>query len=267
MGEFNQMTWERELRTAKETAVKAGKAILEIYQNMGEIEIEYKTDHSPLTQADKIANEIIVKMLKKEFPQYAVLSEEEKNHMDRLNNKYCFIVDPLDGTKEFLKRNGQFTVNIALAYRHKAVMGVIYVPTTEELYFAAEGFGAFRESADGEQKRLNVSDNQEISSLKLVISNSHGCEQMNALIKKYRIKQFVKIGSSLKGCMVASGQADGYYRFNLTMEWDTAAMQCIAEEAGAVFRQMDGTKMYYNREDSRNSKGFYIINRKENLLV
>lgn len=261
------MKWQRELEAAKEAAVRAGKAILKIYQQMDDIRVEYKSDSSPLTQADKTANAVIVTALGESFPQYAILSEEEKDNLDRLNQDYCFIVDPLDGTKEFLKRNGQFTVNIALAYRHRAVMGVIYVPVTEELYFAAEGFGAFRKSADKEPKRLCVSDNQERSSLRLVMSSSHGCKAMDELIEKYQLTHLVRAGSSLKGCMVASGQADVYYRFNPTMEWDTAAMQCIAEEAGAIFRQMDGSEMTYNRQDSRNSKGFYIINRKENLLV
>ena len=113
---------------------------------------------------------------------------------------------------------------------------------------------------------MSVSDQTDISKLRVVMSNSHGCAEMDALIEKYHLTNFVKIGSSLKGCMVASGEADVYYRFNPTMEWDTAAMQCIAEEAGAVFRQMDGSVMTYNREDSRNSKGFYIINKMENLL-
>ncbi len=261
------MIWEKELKAAKKAAVKAGQAILEIYQHMEEFKVEYKADESPLTQADKAANRVIVAMLTEEFPQYAMLSEEEKDNRARLNNDYCFIVDPLDGTKEFLKRNGQFTVNIALAYQHKAVMGVIYVPVSGELYYAAEGFGAFKKSADGEERRLLVSDNLEISSIRLVMSNSHGCEQIDDLIQKYKIQNFVKVGSSLKGCMVASGEADIYYRFNPTMEWDTAAMQCIGEEAGAIFRQMDGTAMTYNRKDSRNSKGFYLINREENRLL
>lgn len=258
--------WEIELQAAKEAAITAGKAILEIYQDMEDIKVEYKMDESPLTQADKIANNIIVKLLKKRFPQYAILSEEENDNQDRLNREYCFIVDPLDGTKEFLKRNGQFTVNIALAYRHKVVMGVIYVPVTRELYFAAEGFGAFRKSVGEKPRKLVVSDNKELSSLRLVISNSHGCQQMDDLIKKYQIRNFVKVGSSLKGCMIANGQADVYYRFNPTMEWDTAAMQCIVEEAGAIFRQMDGSLMRYNRKNSKNAIGFYIINRQENLL-
>lgn len=258
--------WDKELKIAKEAAIKAGKAILEIYQNKQGIEVEYKTDSSPLTQADKVANRIIVETLRGKFPHYAVLSEEEQDNKSRLNNDYCFIVDPLDGTKEFLKRNGQFTVNIALAYQHRAVMGVIYVPVSGELYFAAEGLGAFCKTADGKEQRLAVSNNQENSALRLVMSNSHGCQQMDELIKKYQIRNFVKIGSSLKGCMVASGRADIYYRFNPTMEWDTAAMQCIAEEAGAIFRQMDGSVMRYNREDSRNDKGFYLINQEKNRL-
>lgn len=261
------MVWEKELETAKEAAVKAGEAILKFYNHIKDIDIEYKEDNSPLTQADKTANEIIVKILKDKFPQCALLSEEEEDNKCRLCNDYCFIIDPLDGTKEFLKKNGQFTVNIALAYKHKAVVGVIYVPVSQELYFAAEGSGAFMKSAAGEIKRLCVTDNREIASLRFVVSNSHDCIQMEQLIEKYQITNLVKVGSSLKGCMVASGKADAYYRFNPTMEWDTAAMQCIAEEAGATFRQMDGSLLTYNREDSRNSKGFYIINRADNLLM
>lgn len=259
--------WEKELRAAKQSSIKAGKAILEIYNNSADVEVDYKSDHSPLTKADRDSNQIIVEMLREQFPKYAILSEEEKDQKDRFSNDYCFIVDPLDGTKEFIKQNGQFTVNIALSYQHKAVMGVIYVPVTGELYYASEGAGAFLETPDGRIRKLSVSDNKDIHSLRFVMSNSHGCKAMDELIEKYQITNFVKIGSSLKGCMVASGQADVYYRFNPTMEWDTAAMQCIAEEAGAVFRQMDGTKMYYNRENSLNEKGFYIINQNENLLI
>ena len=260
------MRWEKELEAAKQVAVEAGKAIMDIYQGADQTFVEYKSDQSPLTIADQAANKIIVEFLRNNFPQYAVLSEEEKDQKSRLENDYCFVVDPLDGTKEFLKRNGQFTVNIALAYKHESVMGVIYVPVTGDLYYAAKGAGAFVEHTEGQKTKLSVSDQTDIFKLRVVMSNSHGCAEMDALIEKYHLTNFVKIGSSLKGCMVASGEADVYYRFNPTMEWDTAAMQCIAEEAGAVFRQMDGSVMTYNREDSRNSKGFYIINKMENLL-
>lgn len=253
------MKWSRELEVAKIAAVKAGEAILEIYNN-ADIEVEYKKDHSPLTIADKTANRMIVETLRNHFPTYAVLSEEEKDDKVRLNNDYCFVVDPLDGTKEFIKRNGQFTVNIALAYQHESVIGVIYVPVTGDLYYGARGYGAFLQSSDGEVRKLSVSDNRNISALRVVMSNSHGCKQMDDLIEKYQLTNLVSIGSSLKGCMIAEGKADVYYRFNPTMEWDTAAMQCIVEEAGGIFRQMDDTVMRYNRENSLNEKGFYIIN-------
>jgi 3'(2'), 5'-bisphosphate nucleotidase len=172
-------------------------------------------------------------------------------------------VDPLDGTKEFVKRNGQFTVNIALAYQGKAVMGVIYVPVTGELYYASEGNGAYLRNESGDT-RITVSSRTE--DIRAVMSSSHGCEQMDRLVEKYHIKNYVKMGSSLKGCVIAKGDAEVYYRFNPTMEWDTAAMQCIVEEAGAIFRQMDDSPMRYNREDSLNSKGFYIINCPENKM-
>lgn len=259
--------WEKELDIAKGAAIEAGKAIMEIYNDAKDMQIEYKDGDMPLTAADKAANRVIVELLSRNFPQYAILSEEEKDNPARLKNDLCFIVDPLDGTKEFIKRNGQFTVNIALAYKHISVMGVIYVPVTGELYYASQGNGAYRIGQDGGAQKLRVSDNVDTKSLRVVVSNSHGCAKMDELLEKYGLTNFVKVGSSLKGCMVASGQADIYYRFNPTMEWDTAAMQCIAQEAGAVFKQMDGSEMTYNRADSLNAKGFYIINKADNLLV
>lgn len=258
------MNWKKELEVAKEAAVKAGFAIMDVYDNAKDMEITYKDGDMPLTAADKASNRIIVDALKREFPAYSILSEEEKDDLSRLENDYCFVVDPLDGTKEFIKRNGQFTVNIALSYQHKSVMGVIYVPVTGELYYATQGEGAYLDTEQEKGRRLRVSDCTDIHELRMVMSSSHGCEQMDRLLEKYQIKNFVKMGSSLKGCVVAKGEAEVYYRFNPTMEWDTAAMQCIVEEAGAVFRQMDDTPMCYNRQDSLNAKGFYIINCMEN---
>lgn len=259
------MKYMKELEVAKRAAILAGEAIIEVY-NSEDFGVEIKKDNSPLTKADKKSNELIVRMLKESFPEYAILSEEEKDNLDRLNNDLCFVVDPLDGTKEFLKRNGQFTVNIALSECHRSVMGVIYVPVTGELYYAAKGYGSFLEK-DGVVTELHVSsEEKEKSELNVVMSNSHGCREMEELLEKYQLKNFVKVGSSLKGCMIAAGMADVYYRHNPTMEWDTAAMQCIAEEAGAIFRQMDDTEMLYNRENSLNDKGFYIINSMRNKL-
>lgn len=258
--------WTEELETCKKVAVTAGEVITDIYDDWNNFaaRTEYKADKSPLTAADKASNEIIVSDLHESFPDYALLSEEEKDNKDRLGNDYCFVVDPLDGTKEFLKRNGQFTVNIALSYKHRSVIGVIYVPVTRELYYASQGDGAYYIDASGSSTRIHVSDNTNRKNLRAVVSGSHPCEEMERMIEKYKITDLLRIGSSLKGCLVAKGDADIYYRHNPTMEWDTAAMQCIVEEAGGLFRQMDDTEMIYNREDSLNGKGFYAINRLEN---
>ena len=256
----------KELEIAKKAAVLAGKAIMEVYES-GDFGIEAKADDSPLTLADKAANRIIVDMLRAEFPDYAILSEEEKDDLSRLDNDLCFVVDPLDGTKEFIKRNGQFTVNIALSYRHRTVMGVIYVPVTGEMYFAAKGHGSFME-VDGNVTLIHVStDKKDKSELNMVMSNSHGAAEMDALIEKYGIRNHIKVGSSLKGCMIAKGEADVYYRYGPTMEWDTAAMQCIVEEAGGLLMQMDDTELLYNRKNSLNAKGFYILNNIGNKLI
>lgn len=257
--------WEKELQIAKELAVDAGREIMKIY-NQQEIQVEYKQDASPLTLADKASNQVIVSGLRHEFPSYAILSEEEREDTIRLNNELCFVVDPLDGTKEFIKRNGQFTVNIALSFRNKVVMGVIYVPVTKELYYAVRGEGAYCVESDGSVTKLAVSTNKDRESMRVVMSNSHNCLEMERLIKKYNLTNCVSVGSSLKGCIVARGEAEVYYRHNPTMEWDTAAMQCIVEEAGGIFKQMDDTEMTYNRENSLNAKGFYILNCIENKL-
>ncbi len=260
------MDLSKELEVCKTLAVEAGKAIMEVYAHEEDFNITYKEGHMPLTKADKAANDIIVAGLKENFPDYAILSEEEKDSLERLSNDYCFIVDPLDGTKEFIKRNGQFTVNIALSYKHKSILGVIYVPVSKDLYYASLDQGSYLESASGEVTKLHVTDTTDLTKVRLVMSSSHQAPEMEELIKKYDFKNFVAMGSSLKGCLVAKGEAEIYYRHNYTMEWDTAAMQCIAEEAGAIFRQMDDTEMLYNREDSLNSKGFYIINNKANRI-
>lgn len=254
------------LELCKELAIKAGQAIMEIYNDADDLQVEYKDGEMPLTVADRVSNRIIVESLRKKYPEYAILSEEEKDNKERLGNDYCFVIDPLDGTKEFIKRNGQFTVNIALSYKQKSILGVIYVPVTGELYYALKGEGSYLREANGNIRKLIVSDITETEKLRFVMSSSHGCSEMDELIKKHNIVNFVKMGSSLKGCIIAKGEAEVYYRYNPTMEWDTAAMQCIAEEAGAIFKQMDDTEMLYNRENSLNEKGFYIINNEKNRI-
>lgn len=252
-----------------ELAVAAGLKIMEIYNDEALFgNVEYKADNSPLTLADTSANEIIVAGLKEHFPEYAILSEEDKGNLDRLENPYCFIVDPLDGTKEFIKRNDQFTVNIALAYEHYSIVGAIYVPATKELYYASQGNGTCYTVVRSDViTKLSVSD--KLSDLIWVGSKSHSSEKEQNMIGAHEalISHVKSAGSSLKGCMVAKGEADVYYRFGLTCEWDTAAMQCVVEEAGGIFKQMDGTDMTYNRVDNLNAKGFFIVNQKGNIWI
>lgn len=254
------------IEVIKEIAVKAGEKILEIYDSE-DFSIEKKGDNSPLTKADKASNDIIVDFLKNKYPDIAILSEEEKDNLDRLKNKKCFIVDPLDGTKEFIKRNGEFTVNIALAENNKTILGVIYVPVTQEIFYSEKGYGAFYKNLKtGEEKQLHVSD--KLDKLIAVGSRSHQSEEFKKIMdeKKNKIDMIKSFGSSLKGCMVALGVADIYYRFGPTMEWDTAAMQCIVEEAGGIMKFIDGSEINYNRSNSLN-KGFYIVNREENIFI
>jgi 3'(2'), 5'-bisphosphate nucleotidase len=251
------------LRTAIFAAQQACEKILSVYNT--DFSFTQKQDSSPLTLADTASNETITSLLCGKYPRIPLLSEESENHVPE-DAEYCWIVDPLDGTKEFIKRNGEFTVNIALVHRRKPVLGVIAVPVTGLVYFAAKGSGAFKQDADG-VRPIQVSG--KLKDLVWVGSKTHSGEQEEELIKRKGclIKTTIQAGSSLKGALVAEGKADMYYRFGLTSEWDTCAMQCIVEEAGGIFRQMDGSEMEYNRRNHLNEKGFFAVNRPENIWV
>ncbi len=249
------------LETAKTLAKEAGRIILEVYSKG--FDVHYKEDTSPITDADQKSNDYIVDVLQKKYPECAILSEESQNSPERLLNDWCFIIDPLDGTKEFVKKNGEFTVNIALSYKGHAHLGVIGIPVTGELYYAVKGMGAYYEK-DSLVERIMVSD--KTTDIRLMKSRSHQSKELSELIERNGIRNILIAGSAIKGCLVAKGEAEVYYRFGYTMEWDTAAMQCIAEEAGGIFRQMDDTEMTYNRENSLNEKGFYVLNHPENRL-
>ena len=261
------------LEASINAAVDAGKAILEVYAK--DFDVEYKDDKSPLTEADKRANDIICAELKKYQPYIAMLSEESADDKSRLDSKFCFVVDPLDGTKEFVKRNGEFTVNIGLAYNNKTILGVVYAPCFRKLYYAAQNHGAFAFDLNDDMFRLldertRISVSSRTDGLVVMKSRSHGDAALDAMLEKnrHRIASETESGSSLKGCLIAEGIADVYYRFGYTMEWDTCAMQCIVEEAGGVMVQGDDerSEMLYNRENSLNDKGFVILNREESRL-
>ena len=252
-----------ELKVCKDIIKEAGKKILDIYKT--DFEVEYKEDDSPLTMADRLSNEIIVSKLKEKFKDYAILSEESKDNLERMKNDWCWIIDPLDGTKEFVKKNGEFTVNIALTHKKKPILGLIYVPTHKKLYYAQKSKGAYLEKDNGEITKLKVSRRKK--RLRMVISRSHASKEVQNLIEtKDCIKEVKRAGSSLKGCLIAEGKAEVYYRYNPTMEWDTAAMHSIVEEAGGVFRKLNDSEMRYNRKNNVNKEGFYILNNKNNKI-
>jgi len=253
------------------TAIKAGAAIMEIYAK--DFKIEYKDDKSPLTEADMASNKIIVKELLKNTP-YPVISEEEKEIDYKIRKDYerYWLIDPIDGTKEFIKRNGEFTVNIALIENGIPIMGVVYAPVIEELFYAEKGKGAFKadsistkaglELVRTRKKVIKKPKTKNKKKIRVVASKSHlspeTTEYIDKLKEEYDTVEVVSKGSSLKLCMVADGTADVYPRFAPTMEWDTGAGQAICEIAGyEVLNWPDLSPLRYNRENMLN--GWFIV--------
>lgn len=244
------------IEDVKSIAVLAGAVILGIYDKASDIEIVKKDDNSPLTIADREANAVICKGLEKLAIQYPIISEENKAipYAERKNYEYCWMVDPLDGTKEFIKRNGEFTVNIALIHKGRPVMGVVYAPVLEELYWAIEGQGAFQHKAGGESKQLQVpSYGMQDEGLNIVASRSHLNDATKAFLEQLNAPNIVSKGSSLKFLLLATADAHLYPRVAPTMEWDTAAAQIVLEEAGgAVLHFETREPLVYNKENLLN---------------
>lgn len=263
-------------------AVQAGKEILTIYES--DFAVETKADRSPLTLADKRSHEIIASFL---APHTIPLISEEGKSIPYATRKAwttAWIVDPLDGTKEFIKRNGEFTVNIALIEKQKPVLGVVYAPVPNWLYLASVDIGAYKLSelpmdvlsaqdhnppgdrlaallARGRKLPLATSQSRVYT---IVGSRSHGTPELDAFVERKRAQkgevEFIAAGSSLKICLVAEGAADIYPRLGPTMEWDTAAGQAVAECAGAkVYTHPDGRELLYNRQDQLNP--YFIVER------
>lgn len=262
------------LREMIRAVITASRKIMDIYN--GEYTVSFKDDSSPLTTADIASNEIITRHLREVFHECSILSEEESDCTDRLTNEHgVFILDPLDGTKEFVNRNGEFCVSLAFAKNSRVVCGVIAVPAKELLYYACDGEGAYKagfgdfsdDFAPGIGTRLHVSDRCE--KVVAVVSRSHMDAQTEALLErnKDRLDGIITVGSCLKGCYIAEGIADVHYRWGeFTKEWDTAAMEIICKESGAVFTDIYGEPMRANRADPVNRRGFRILNRPESAL-
>ena len=235
----------------KSVALEAGDAIMEIYNK--DFSIEYKDDKSPLTQADLKSNEIICNKLQELYPNIPIISEENKQteYKIRKNWEYYWCIDPIDGTKEFIKKNDEFTVNIALIHNNTPVLGVVYAPAIHEMYSAKKGEGAF---LNGQKLPLRTNENM-AQKLYVVASKSHLSQETQAFIDALDTKEIEQVsrGSSLKLCMVASGEADIYPRLAPTMEWDTAAADAIVRETGKMTYQFQKYKpMVYNKENLLN---------------
>jgi len=240
----------------------AGQAIMEIYHS-ADFGVEMKSDNSPLTKADKAAHNIIVEGL--EQFGYPILSEEgaKTSYEVRKDWKRFWMVDPLDGTKEFIKKNDEFTVNIALIEAGKPIFGVVYAPALGDLYYGSVGKGAFKLSFDATNasQAINIQTSKPGNKLIVVASRSHNNEETKNYIatleKNYKTIEIISKGSSLKLVEVAEGKAHIYPRFGPTMEWDTAAAHAVVLAAGGTVKQPNGQALVYNKEDLLNP--FFIV--------
>jgi 3'(2'), 5'-bisphosphate nucleotidase len=241
------------LLTAIQAAEEASKAILEVY-NSNDFQAEAKGDNSPLTLADRKAHGIITIIL--EATNLPVLSEEGKDipYEDRKKWEYFWMVDPLDGTKEFIKRNGEFTVNIALIHNAVPVLGVVAVPVTGEIFYAAQSSGAYLKK-NGNENKLPIRHSADLgqAGIRVVASRSHMNAETQNFIDKLTAPQLVSKGSSLKFMLLAEGKADVYPRYAPTMEWDTAAAHAVVNEVGLTLLQFGSKKeLAYNKENLLN---------------
>ncbi len=258
--------YEKELAAALEACRIANKIILDIYHQNFDVEI--KDDDSPVTIADKTADAAIRTYLAPLFPDYHFLTEEGVDDLTRLSADYVWIVDPLDGTKDFINRDDEFSVCIALSYKGEIVVGVIGAPVSGDLYFATLKGGAFHLAPNGVTKQIHVSN--KTSEITAVASRYHRRKSEDDYFDRNSdlISKVVTIGSTLKAIAVAKGEAELVFRGSPgTKEWDIAASDLIVSEAGGLFLKPNGEKIKYNKSDVRNLDGYIIVNKKENIRL
>ncbi len=237
------------LEAVRNLASMAGEKILEVYQT--EFSVEKKADQTPVTQADLAANEVILAGLKALTPDIPVLSEEDNipAFSERSKWQRYWLVDPLDGTREFIQKNGEFTVNIALIENQQPVLGVVYAPVLQVMYYALKGKGSYKTSAHNSAEKIHVAKHC-AKPVRVAGSQSFTNNEFIAFVHNLPEYTVINLGSALKSCLVAEGGADVYPRFGLTSEWDTAATQCILEEAGGYLVDLSLQPLRYNTKDS-----------------
>ena len=252
------------IEPVKTIAADAGQQIMAIYKT--DYEVETKQDESPLTAADQASHNCIVRALGKLTPDIPILSEESATApwAERSQWQEYWLIDPLDGTKEFIKRNGEFTVNIALIQGHQAVLGVVYVPAMDKCFYGHREIGAFEQDANNTPQGITVRETAE-SPVRVVGSRSHRGASLDAYLGRLGDHVMVPMGSSLKLCLIANGSADVYPRLGLTSEWDTAAAQAVVESAGGAVIQSNGQPVLYNsKEDILNPEFLVFGDRSRN---
>jgi len=239
------------LEPVLQIAQKAGQRILDIYRR--DFAVNEKQDGSPLTEADRLSNEVILEGLHGLTPDVPILSEEsaKAGYAQRKDWPRFWLVDPLDGTKEFINRNDEFTVNIALIEQHRPVLGVVHVPALDVTYYACVGRGAFRRKGTAAPEKIQVRRYGDGKPM-IVASRSHAGDALKVFLDRVGEHDLVSMGSSLKLCLVADGTADVYPRLGPTMEWDTAAAQSVVEVAGGRVVDRENTPLRYNKENLLN---------------
>lgn len=251
------------LTSLVDIAQQAGDKIMEFYVQ-GKTQTWTKKDDSPITEADLAAHHIIVDGLRELTPDIPVLSEESAaiDWNERSAWPQYWLVDPLDGTKEFIKQNGEFTVNIALIDKNKPVIAVVYAPALKQMYWASTDNGSYFQQQGEDVQKLDLTQSQLPTTIRLVGSRSHPSDEMARFVNQYPDHEIVPTGSSLKFCLVARGKADIYPRLGPTMEWDTGAGHCIAQCAGAKITQIDNHALAYNQKESLLNPFFVVTHPK-----
>ena len=258
---MNNLDYKKLSNTVLEIAKEAGEEILQIYDE-NDVGISYKDDNSPLTKADKAANNIIECGLKKLTPSIPILSEEGKNikYSEREKWNAFWLVDPLDGTKEFIKKNGEFSVNIALILDGEPILGVVYAPVLDTTWFGSINNGSFKSVKNDSPVKINAVTPKKENTIKVVTSRSHANNpKLDKFLEDYPKHELVKMGSSIKICLVADGSAHIYPRLGPTMEWDTAAAHAVVKYAGGnIYNLNDMNELSYNKSNLLNPE--FLVN-------
>jgi 3'(2'), 5'-bisphosphate nucleotidase len=234
----------------------ASRLVLHIYRSDSFGKFATKRDNSPLTQADVLSHQILSERLRQCF-DVPILSEEGKDKPDRINHDWIWLIDPLDGTKEFLSRNGEFTINVALVYKHRPVLGIIAVPDDNEIFVGMKEKGCFLFRGT-KRTVLRCSTIDNLLNMRLAVSRSHLNPVLKTLLQQHQVMNFVSRGSALKYCSIAQGTVDASIRRTPLMEWDVCAADCILSTAGAILTDFEGRRLTYNRQQDPTCKGGII---------